>query len=98
MEDKASYQFKKANCCDKLGFMMQKRVAPWSILFFGGKGIWSGNWMRKCDFFAHDFFCEEANQVFCFLALTLQLSCEQIAPLLRNRGGKKELSDRQKTS
>ena len=37
--------------------------------------------MRKCDFLAHDFFCEEANQVFCFLALTLQLSCEQIVPL-----------------
>lgn len=43
MEDKASYQFKKANCCDKLGFMMQKRVAPWSIVFLWGKDIWSGN-------------------------------------------------------
>lgn len=44
--------------------------------------------MGKCGFLAPDFFCEVVNLIFCFLAMSVQQSYEQIVPFQRNTGKK----------
>lgn len=50
--------------------------------------------MGKCGFLAPGIFCEVANLICCFLAMSVQLSYEQIVPFQRKRDKKKKNNTR----
>lgn len=54
--------------------------------------------MGKCGFLAPGIFCEVANLICCFLAMSVQLSYEQIVPFQRNRDKIKKKKTTQESS